>query len=78
MFKPFDTVRLRRNRADLGLSAGRLGAVVLIHEGDVYEVEFVGENGHTVSMVALRGDEIEKPADAARAPASGGSVRRSG
>ena len=54
MFRLLDTVTLRSDRPDLGIAAGQLGAVVLVHDDLNYEVEFVGEDGQTLAQVTVQ------------------------
>lgn len=49
-----DTVTLRSDRPDLGIAAGQVGAVVLVHDDLNYEVEFVGEDGQTLAQVTVQ------------------------
>ena len=56
--KPHDTVVLRRPLPDLGLEAGDVGAVVHLHSGDAFEVEFVSGEGSTVAVVTLGTDDL--------------------
>ena len=45
---------LRSDRPDLGIAAGQVGAVVLVHDDLNYEVEFVGEDGQTLAQVTVQ------------------------
>ena len=54
MFRLLDTVTLRSDRPDLGITAGQVGAVVLVHDDLNYEVEFVGEDGQALALVAVQ------------------------
>jgi hypothetical protein len=59
LIKELDTVVLTRDIPDLGLQAGDVGAVVLVHrEGTACEVEFVTLSGETVGVVTLPIDAI--------------------
>ncbi|MDO8801906.1 DUF1508 domain-containing protein [Phenylobacterium sp.] len=46
-----DIVTLRRSKPDLGLDAGRQGAVIHVHSADAYEVEFVDDTGSIVTTL---------------------------
>ena len=54
MFRLLDTVTLRSDRPDLGIAAGQVGAVVLVHEDLNYEVEFVGDDGQAIALVTVQ------------------------
>ena len=54
MFRLLDTVTLRTGRPDLGITAGQVGAVVLVHDDLNYEVEFVGEDGQALALVNVQ------------------------
>ena len=58
MISLLDPVELRRDRADLGLDAGQVGAVVHVHGDDAFEVEFAQSRGQGPLLVALTSDEI--------------------
>ena len=45
-----DPVALTVDLPDHGLKRGDIGAVVLIHNQDAFEVEFVGFDGHTLAL----------------------------
>lgn len=54
MIKELDTVVLNKNLPDLGLEAGDVGTVVLVHsKGAGYEVEFATLSGETLSVATL-------------------------
>lgn len=59
MIEELDVVALRRDRADLGLTAGDEGAVVLVYGDEACEVEFVNPDGSTRVMTALPVAELE-------------------
>ena len=41
------------------LLRGDVGTIVLVHgQGEAFEVEFVGYDGHTVALVTIRADEV--------------------
>lgn len=46
-----DIVTLRTSKPDLGLDAGRQGAVIHVHSTDAYEVEFVDDTGSIVTTL---------------------------
>lgn len=49
-----DAVALTHDLPAHGLVRGDVGAVVLVHgDGNAFEVEFVGYDGHTVALVTL-------------------------
>ena len=56
--KELDTVVLRRELPDAGLEAGDVGAIVLSHGDDSYEVEFISGEGGTVAVVTLSGADL--------------------
>jgi uncharacterized protein YegP (UPF0339 family) len=58
MINLLDSVTLRRDRPDLGVSAGQPGTVVQVHGDDAYEVEFVDPAGRTVALAALAANEL--------------------
>lgn len=51
--KEHDLVVLKHNDPAHGLEAGDVGAVVGVHEGGGYEVEFVSAEGETVAVLTL-------------------------
>ena len=55
MTKPelFDTAELLVDLPECNLRAGALGAIVHQHSDDMYEVEFVDEDGQTRAVCAL-------------------------
>lgn len=63
-----DTVSLRRDLPDLGVSAGQRGTVVHVH-GDSYEVEFADADGRTCVLAALKVGDVS-PTDSATVAAS--------
>ena len=58
MISLLDPVELRRDRPDLGLAAGQVGAVVYVHGDDAYEVEFHRPQDQDSVLVALTLDEL--------------------
>jgi hypothetical protein len=54
MIKELDTVVLTESLPEVGLEAGDVGSVVLVHAGGgSYEIEFVTLTGETVSVVTV-------------------------
>ena len=62
MYKMLDTVVLRRDVPEAGLRSGDLGAIVLVHDADHFEVEFVAASGRTQALVPLRSADL-RPVD---------------
>jgi ATP-dependent exoDNAse (exonuclease V) alpha subunit len=63
MFGVLDRVVLTTAVPALGLEAGDIGTVVLIHEGGKgFEVEFVKLDGETYAVTTLRSDQV-RPID---------------
>jgi len=58
-----DRVVLTEHLPELGLEAGDIGTVVLVHEaGKGFEVEFVTLDGETYAVTTLTSDEV-RPID---------------
>ena len=53
-----DPVALTVDLPDHGLKRGDIGAVVLIHNQDAFEVEFVGFDGHTLALLTLSSSQV--------------------
>ena len=54
-----DAVVLTQDMPEQGLVHGDVGTVVLVHgEGEAFEVEFVGYDGHTVALVTVDRDAV--------------------
>jgi len=53
-----ETVALRRDRPDLGLSAGCVGVVVVEWQPGIFEVEFADLEGKTYARAALPEGEL--------------------
>ncbi|HKQ38821.1 MAG TPA: DUF4926 domain-containing protein [Verrucomicrobiae bacterium] len=52
--KELDAVALTKDLPDQGLKRGDVGTAVLVHgQGDAFEVEFVGYDGHTIAVLTL-------------------------
>ena len=63
MIKELDTVVLNKDLPDLGLEAGDVGTVVLVHAGGAgFEVEFATLVGETLTVATLAGSAI-RPID---------------
>lgn len=57
--KELDPVVLTCDLAAEGLKRGDVGTVVLVHgDGEAFEVEFVGYDGHTVALLTLEADHV--------------------
>jgi len=54
-----DPVALACDLPAHGLLAGDVGTAVLVHgDGEAYEVEFVGYDGHTVALLTLEAAQV--------------------
>jgi hypothetical protein len=62
-FKLLDTVVLTRDLEASGLCRGDLGAVVEVHPGGAYKVEFVAASGRTQALVTLQADDLRAVGD---------------
>jgi hypothetical protein len=62
MLKEYDVVRLICDLGTKGPKEGTRGAVVMIHPSDPpeYEVEFVDEEGNTLAVETVKGQQIKK------------------
>jgi hypothetical protein len=59
MIRELDTIVLNRNVPEHSLVAGDVGAVVhAYHDGNLFEVEFVTAEGHTIALLTLPGTDI--------------------
>jgi hypothetical protein len=57
--KELDAVALTRDLAEHGLKRGDVGTAVLVHgNGEAFEVEFVGYDGHTVALLTLEKADV--------------------
>jgi len=57
--KELDAVALTRDLPEHGLKRGDVGTAVLAHRnGEAFEVEFVGYDGHTVALLTLDKDQV--------------------
>lgn len=63
MIRELERVVLTTSVPALGLEAGDIGTVVLVHEGEAgFEVEFVKLNGDTWAVATLANEEV-RPID---------------
>lgn len=63
MIQELDRVVLNRPLVELGLEAGDVGTVVLVHEGGRgFEVEFVTLDGETYAVATVSADAV-RPID---------------
>jgi hypothetical protein len=62
-FRELDTVVLVRDLPEAGLRAGDLGAIVLLHSPDAFEVEFATASGDAQAVVALTADDVRSVQD---------------
>ncbi len=54
-----DAVVLTCDLPEHGLMRGDVGTAVLVHgEGEAFEVEFVGYDGHTVALLTLEREQV--------------------
>jgi len=57
--KELDAIALTTDLPAEGLEAGDIGTVVMIYgQGESYEVEFVGYDGHTIALLTLKPEQI--------------------
>jgi hypothetical protein len=57
--KELDAVALTRDLPERGLKRGDVGTAVLVHgNGEAFEVEFVGYDGHTVALLTLEHADV--------------------
>jgi len=57
--KELDPVALTCDLPKHGLKQSDVGTAVLVHgDGEAFEVEFVGYDGHTVALVTLERDQV--------------------
>lgn len=57
-FRELDAVVLVRDFPEAGLRAGDLGAIVLVHTTNTFEVEFATVSGHARAVVTLGADDL--------------------
>jgi hypothetical protein len=62
-FRSLDTVVLDRDLPEHNLRRGDLGAVVMAHEPDGIEVEFVTASGRTQALVTLTENDVRAVGD---------------
>lgn len=58
MIRELDSVILTVDLPEHGLRKGDVGAVVLLHRGGGYEVEFITLSGETVAVVSLSKEQV--------------------
>lgn len=58
MIKELDTIVLTQDLPEHGLKRGDLGTVVLLHEPEGYEVEFLTLDGQTVAVASLAPGQV--------------------
>lgn len=57
--KELDAIALTCDLPERGLKRGDVGTVVLVHgNGEAFEVEFVGYDGHTVALLTLEHHQV--------------------
>ncbi len=57
--KELDAVALTSDLPDRDLKRGDVGTAVLVHRnGEAFEVEFVGYDGHTVALLTLEQTQV--------------------
>lgn len=61
MFNLLDAIQLKNNISEENLNRGDIGTILEILNTDpgVYDVEFIDENGRTITILTLSEDEIE-------------------
>ena len=61
--KELDSVALTNDLPAHGLKRGDVGTAVLVHgDGEAFEVEFVGYDGHTIALLTLERAQV-RPLD---------------
>ena len=58
MLRELDTIVLNADLPEHGLHRGDLGTVVLVHDHQGYEVEFITLDGETLAVVSLSSDQV--------------------
>lgn len=58
MFKEYDVVLAKREIENVPKSTK--GTVLVVYDGQHFEVEFVDENGETINVLTVGFDDIEK------------------
>lgn len=59
MINELDSVVLTADVPELGLAAGDIGTVVMVHDqGAAYEVEFIALDGETIGVTTLTSNQI--------------------
>lgn len=61
MYKEYDVVKLRNDRPDDRLTAGVIGAVLIVHDATppAYLVEFCDQDGMTIALLTLMDIDLE-------------------
>ena len=54
----YDVVRAAVGKEDEGIAPGTLGTLVMLHDDDAFEVEFVRDDGSTLGVCTMRRDEL--------------------
>lgn len=69
MLKELDTVVLTVDLPEQHLTSGDLGAIVVVHHnGEAYEVEFVATDGSTVAVETLYPAQLRKASERKEIP----------
>jgi len=58
MIRELDRVILTADLPEYGLQSGDVGTVVLAHDGQGYEIEFVTLDGETLAVVSLFPNQV--------------------
>jgi hypothetical protein len=56
--RELDVVALMEDLPDLSLLRGQVGTVVLLHDADAFEVEFVDLDGQTYALEVIRRSQL--------------------
>ncbi len=62
MFEEYEVVRLKKDMPSENLKAGTRGTVLIVYPDSppAYEVEFLDENGNSLTVLTLEEEAIEK------------------
>ncbi|MGN7941020.1 DUF4926 domain-containing protein [Virgibacillus sp. 6R] len=61
MYNEFDVVRLKELSIDaIHVKVGDIGAIIMVFEGEIYEVEFVNNQGKVIEILTLHTKQIKK------------------
>jgi hypothetical protein len=61
MIQELDTVVLKKDLAESGLTAGDVGTVVMVHgNGQGFEVEFLTLDGATLAVASLNAGDVRE------------------